>query len=313
MQPEQPPANGRAARPPDRHDPSDRLRQTPEMKREREGRAAAASAYDGPIARLVGVRKAFGALQVLRGVTLDFRAGETTVVLGPSGAGKSVLLKHIVGLLQPDGGEVYFQGARMDGQPEGRLRRARRDIGFLFQMSALFDSMTVEDNVGFPLAEHTTLSGTERAPRVREALATVGLEGTEKKLPQALSGGQRKRAALARAVILHPSLVLYDEPTTGLDPIRADGINDLIVQMRRDLGCSGIVVTHDLQSARKVADRVVMLYRGEIIADGTFGDVERSDDPYVGRFLAGRYDPTVDDAPAAPPPASAPAASESKR
>lgn len=268
---------------------------TPALK----GGASAPRAWDGPIARLVDVHKSFGPLRVLRGVTLDFLAGQTTVVLGPSGAGKSVLLKHIVGLLHPDRGEVYFRGQRIDGQPESRLREARRDIGFLFQMSALFDSLTVEENIGFPLAEHTSLGPAERRDRVRQALETVGLGGTEYKLPQQLSGGQRKRIALARAVILHPALILYDEPTTGLDPIRSDGINDLIVKMRRDLGCSGIVVTHDLQSARKVADRVVVLYDGAIIADGPYESLERSEHPYVRRFLAGRYDPNVDDAPAA--------------
>ena len=266
--------------------------------------APARTPNSGVIARLDNVRKSFGPLHVLRGVTLDFLAGQTTVILGPSGAGKSVLLKHLVGLLQPDGGEVYFRGMRMDGQSERALHDARRDIGFLFQMSALFDSMTVEENVAFPLGEHTTLPPDERARMVGHALASVGLDGVQQKLPQQLSGGQRKRVALARAVILRPALVLYDEPTTGLDPIRADGINDLIIKMRTDLGCAGVVVTHDLLSARKVADRVLVLYEGRIVADGTFAQVEASDHPYVQRFLAGRYDPAVDDAPA-PAPAGA--------
>lgn len=243
------------------------------------------------------MHKAFGALSVLRGVSLAFGAGKTTVVLGPSGAGKSVLLKHIVGLLQPDRGAVYFRDQRVNGRSEVELAPVRREIGFVFQMSALFDSMTVEDNVAFPLAEHTNTPDSERADRVAEALATVGLAGIQAKLPSQLSGGQRKRVALARAIILRPALVLYDEPTTGLDPIRADGINELIVRMRDTLSVSGVVVTHDLASAKKVSDRVVVLYHGRIIADGAFGDLAASSHPYVQRFLAGEYDPRLDDAP----------------
>ncbi|MBL0920685.1 MAG: ABC transporter ATP-binding protein [Phycisphaerales bacterium] len=250
---------------------------------------------DHPIVRFADVHKAFGDQVVLRGVSLDLRAGETTVVLGPSGAGKSVLLKHIVGLLRPDRGRVFFRGLRIDNLSERRLSEPRKHIGFLFQMSALFDSMNVGDNVGFPLAEHTDLSPEDRAGRVAEALRTVGLDGLQHKLPSELSGGQRKRVALARAIILKPDLILYDEPTTGLDPIRADGINELIIKLRRGLNVSGVVVTHDLLSARRVADRVVVLYDGQIVADGTFSEVERSRHPYVMRFLSGRYDPLLDE------------------
>ncbi len=246
---------------------------------------------EAPIVRLQGLRKHFGPLRVLEDVSLSLHAGQNTVVLGPSGAGKSVLLKHIVGLLRPDAGEVYFRSVRVDNVPERKLTDIRRNIGFLFQMAALFDSMTVEQNVEFPLVEHTDLSKQERRDRVAEALRTVEMDGAQHKLPAQLSGGQRKRVGLARAVILRPALVLYDEPTTGLDPIRADGINDLILKMRDDLGLSGIVVTHDLASARKVADRVVVLYEGRIVADGTFEGVERSPHPYVQRFLSGTYHP----------------------
>lgn len=245
----------------------------------------------GPIVRLQDVRKSFGPVKVLDGVTLSLNAGHNTVVLGPSGAGKSVLLKHVVGLLRPDAGEVYFRHERVDNVPERRLTGVRREIGFLFQMAALFDSMTVEENVAFPLVEHTDLNKQQRRERVAEALRTVEMDGMQHKLPAQLSGGQRKRVGLARAVILHPALVLYDEPTTGLDPIRADGINDLILKMRDALGLTGIVVTHDLASARKVADRVVVLYEGRIVADGTFDEVERSPHPYVQRFLSGTYHP----------------------
>lgn len=246
---------------------------------------------DMPIVRLVNLHKSFGALRVLDGVSLALHAGQNTVILGPSGAGKSVLLKHIVGLLRPDEGEVYFRNVRVDNVPERRLTDVRRNIGFLFQMSALFDSMTVEENVAFPLAEHTDLSKQDRRDRVAEALRTVEMEGSQHKLPAQLSGGQRKRVGLARAVILRPALVLYDEPTTGLDPIRADGINELILKMRDVLGLTGIVVTHDLASARKVGDRVLVLYEGKIIADGTFDEVEQSAHPYVRRFLSGTYHP----------------------
>lgn len=267
----------------------------------REEGAAWAVEPGAALVRFDRVSKSFGAQAVLRDLTLEIEAGATTVVLGPSGAGKSVLLKHIVGLLRPDSGEVHFAGRRVDNLSERRLREARRHIGFLFQMSALFDSMTVEENIAFPLAEHTSLTREERRERVARALATVGLEGVQPKLPAELSGGQRKRAALARAIILEPALMLYDEPTTGLDPIRSDGINELIVKLRDDLGITGIVVTHDLVSARRVADRVVMLHDGRIAADGTFEALERSREEYVRRFLQGRYDPGLDE----PAPASA--------
>lgn len=246
---------------------------------------------DAPIVRLVNVHKSFGALRVLDGVDLTLHPGQNTVILGPSGAGKSVLLKHIVGLLRPDAGEVHFRNVRVDNVPERRLTDVRRNIGFLFQMAALFDSMTVEENVAFPLVEHTSLSKQERRDRVAEALRTVEMDGSQLKLPAQLSGGQKKRVGLARAVILHPALVLYDEPTTGLDPIRADGINNLILKMRDALGLTGIVVTHDLASARKVGDRIVVLYEGRIVADGTYEQVEASAHPYVRRFLSGTYHP----------------------
>lgn len=250
-----------------------------------------------PIVRFRGVQKAFGPQPVLRGVDIDFGSGETTVVLGPSGVGKSVLLKHVVGLLRPDSGEVWFRDQRVDTMHERGLRGVRREVGFLFQMSALFDSMTVEQNVAFPLDEHTRPDPDDRRRRVVEALKTVGIEGMLDKMPAQLSGGQRKRVALARAIILQPALILYDEPTTGLDPIRADGINELILKLRRELRVSGIVVTHDLESARKVADRLVMLHDGRVVAQGTYDELERSEDAYVQHFLRGRYDPAEDQGP----------------
>ncbi len=240
-----------------------------------------------PIIRLVGVRKSFGPQRVLDGVDLDIFPAETTVIMGPSGCGKSVMLKHIVGLLRPDAGEIHFDGRRIDNLRERDLNHVRLQVGLLFQMSALFDSMSVEENVAFPLVEHTALSPAERRERVARALQTVDLAGVQDKLPAQLSGGQRKRVALARAIVLSPRVVLYDEPTTGLDPIRADGINNLVIKLRRSLGVTSLVVTHDLVSARKVADRVVILLGGRIAADGEYDDLEHHPDERVRRFMTG--------------------------
>lgn len=240
-----------------------------------------------PLIRLVGLHKAFGALRVLDGVDLSFPTGKTTVIVGPSGTGKSVLLKHIIGLLQPDRGEVWFADQRVDLLNEAQRVEVRKQVGFLFQMGALFDSMTVLDNICFPLVEHTKLSASERTDRCRRMLALVGLEGIERKMPADLSGGQRKRVALARAVVLNPKVVLYDEPTTGLDPIRSDVINELILHLSEELGVTSIVVTHDMASARKIADRMVMLYDGHVIADSDPSSFLHSENPIVQRFVRG--------------------------
>jgi phospholipid/cholesterol/gamma-HCH transport system ATP-binding protein len=240
------------------------------------------------------VHKSFGRQRVLRGIDLSFREGRTTVVLGASGSGKSVILKHIAGLLKPDRGEVWYAGKRIDRLPERALAPMRRELGFLFQLSALFDSMTIAENLEFPLAEHTTLSPAERRSRVEEALAVVDLSGVEAKVPAQLSGGQQRRAALARAIILRPRLMLYDEPTTGLDPVRADGIDELIVKLKRDSGMTGIVVTHDLACMRKVADRVVMLYDGRVVAEGTPEEIAASPDEHVQHFITGTAEADVD-------------------
>ncbi|MFZ4575758.1 MAG: ABC transporter ATP-binding protein [Phycisphaerales bacterium] len=255
-----------------------------------------------PVLRLVGVSKSFGAQPVLDGVCLDIEPAKTTVVLGPSGCGKSVMLKHFVGLLRPDRGEVYFDGRRIDNLPERGFLPVRLAVALVFQMSALFDSMSVRENLEFPLIEHTGLSREARRAKVTEALGTVDLVGVEEKLPAQLSGGQRKRVALARALVTGPRVVLYDEPTTGLDPIRADGINELVLKLQRTLGVTSVVVTHDLVSARKIADRVVMLLGGKIIADGTFSEIEQHPDPRVQQFVSGRYDRSDDAVPEAPPP-----------
>lgn len=247
------------------------------------------SASAGPIIRLEGVNKTFGDQRVLRDFNLDVAPAQTLVIMGPSGCGKSVTLKHIVGLLKPDSGTVSFDGRRIDQLSETELIPVRLQIGLLFQMSALFDSMTVFENVEYPLLEHTRLSKSERAERIRRALATVDIVNAEEKLPSQLSGGQKKRVALARAIVLGPRVVLYDEPTTGLDPVRSDGINELIIKLKREMGVTNVVVTHDLVSARKVADRVVMMLEGKIMATGTFDEVAASPDERVQHFLAGKY------------------------
>lgn len=242
-----------------------------------------------PIIRFVGVYKSFGPQKVLAGINLEVAAGKTLVILGPSGCGKSVLLKHVVGLLRPDAGEIYFDGQRIDNLSERAFTPVRMQMGLLFQMGALFDSMSVFDNVVFPLLEHTRLTPDERRDRVQAALATVDMGGYEARLPSQLSGGQKKRVALARAIVLQPRVILYDEPTTGLDPVRSDGINSLIIKLRDTLGITSIVVTHDLASARRVADRVVMILGGRIAAEGTYRDLLQSTDPRIQQFIVGHH------------------------
>lgn len=243
-----------------------------------------------PIIRLRGIHKRFGPMTVLNGLDLDFRPHETTVILGPSGTGKSVMLKHIVGLLQPDAGEVWFHDHRVDQLAERELVPLRKRIGFLFQMGAMFDSMTVGENVEFPLVEHTTLNRKERADKVDRLLKMVGLGKTQDKMPGDMSGGQRKRAALARAIALEPEVMLYDEPTTGLDPIRSDVINELILALTKQLGMTSIVVTHDMNSANKVADRMVLLYDGQVAADSDPCTFRNSKSELVQRFIRGQAD-----------------------
>jgi len=248
-----------------------------------------------PIIRLVNVSKSFGSLVVMDRVSLDFQRGQTTVIIGPSGTGKSVLLKHIVGLLRPDSGEVQFDGQRIDHLNEAKLVGVRMKIGLLFQMGALFDSINVEQNICFPLVEHARMSPAKRLDRCHQVLEMVGLSGIGGKMPDELSGGQRKRVALARAIVLEPQVVLYDEPTTGLDPIRADEINELIVALSKRLGITSVVVTHDMASAAKIADRILMLYDGQIVADDVTEKFLKSDQDLVQRFIKGQADPAVID------------------
>jgi phospholipid/cholesterol/gamma-HCH transport system ATP-binding protein len=243
---------------------------------------------DVPVIRFEDVHKRFGPLVVLNGLTLDIPADRTTVVIGPSGTGKSVLLKHIVGLLKPDSGKIYFHGQRIDNLAEKEMEPIRKRFGFLFQLSALFDSMDVGENIAFPLRQEGGFSDAQIADTVHEKLSIVGLAGSEKKMPADLSGGQKKRVALARAMAMNPEVLLYDEPTTGLDPIRSDVINELILKLQRQFKVTGIVVTHDMASAFKVADYIVMLLHGKIVYRGTADEIRDCSDPEVQRFIQGR-------------------------
>ncbi len=242
------------------------------------------------LVRLDNVYKSFGSLRVLNGVSLDIKRGQTTVIIGPSGTGKSVLLKLIVGLLTPDRGDAYYDGKCVNTMSASGLVGIRKEIGFLFQMSALFDSMDVGQNVEFPLVEHTRMTEAQRDERVDRVLRMVGLSGLQRKWASSMSGGQKKRVALARAIVLEPRLVMYDEPTTGLDPIRADLINELIIALNTKFGITSIVVTHDMASAAKIADRMLLLYDGNIICDGDPETFLRSENPLVQRFIQGQAD-----------------------
>ena len=243
-----------------------------------------------PLVEFKNVKKRFAHLVVLDGVSFQVERGESVVVIGASGSGKSVMLKHIVGLLRPDDGEVFYDGTRIDTLAEKEIMPIRRRCGFLFQMGALFDSLTVGENIAFPLQEHTKKPKDEIAQIVNEKLSMVGLAGIEKKMPGELSGGQKKRVALARAIALDPELILYDEPTTGLDPIRSDVINELIIKLQRELHTTSITVTHDMNSAFKIPNRIVMLHEGKIIIDGTPEKIKTTDNEIVRRFVIGEAD-----------------------
>jgi phospholipid/cholesterol/gamma-HCH transport system ATP-binding protein len=237
--------------------------------------------------RIRGLSKRLGSKQVLEGLDLDIEKGVTVVVLGPSGTGKSVLLKHIIGLMTPDRGTVEIDGVNIVGMKERDLDEVRKRFGMLFQGAALFDSMTVGENVGLSLREHTKMNEREIRRRVSERLEWVGLKGVEDMKPASLSGGMRKRAGLARAIAMDPQFILYDEPTTGLDPIMADVINHLIRDLQRRMGVTSIVVTHDMTSASKVADRMAMLYGGRVVFQGTPAEVHATTDPLMRQFIEG--------------------------
>ena len=234
-----------------------------------------------------GVSKSFGPKQVLNGADLLIHKGETLVVIGRSGEGKSVLLKNIVRLLEPDAGRIWIEGASITELSGAAVMELRKKFGFLFQGAALFDSMTVCENVGLMLQEHSGWPEEQILARAFECLAMVGLEGAEDKLPSELSGGMKKRAGLARAIVMEPAYILYDEPTTGLDPITGDAINDLIIKLQKTLGVTSIVVTHDMASAFKIADRIAMLNRGRIVFTGTVDEVKSTSHPMVRQFIEG--------------------------
>lgn len=242
---------------------------------------------DAPAVELLEVDKSFGDNHVLRDFSLRVEDGEVFTILGPSGCGKSVTLKLIMGLLKPDEGEVRVQGVDVAQLTESQLGVIRRKLGMVFQMGALFDSLTVEENVGFALERHTDLPYEERREIVEEKLGLVGLPGILDKVPSELSGGMRKRVSLARAIALEPEILLWDEPTTGLDPVMTSEIDRLIQETTHDLGVTSIVVTHDMNSARRVSNRCAVHYEGRLVQTGTFAELEASDHPLVHQFLHG--------------------------
>jgi phospholipid/cholesterol/gamma-HCH transport system ATP-binding protein len=237
--------------------------------------------------RIEGLRKRLGSKQVLDGVDLEIESGETMVVMGRSGTGKSVLLRHIIGLMEPDSGSIRVDDSEIVGLRERELNEVRKRFGMLFQSSALFDSLTVGENIGLPMREHQRLDDAEVHRRVAERLEWVGLTGVENMKPASLSGGMKKRVGLARALAIDPAFVLYDEPTTGLDPIMADVIDRLIRSMQKRLGVTSVVVTHDMTSAYKVADRMALLHDGRVVFLGTPEEVRTTSDPLVRQFVEG--------------------------
>ncbi|MFQ5877236.1 MAG: ABC transporter ATP-binding protein [Acidobacteriota bacterium] len=237
--------------------------------------------------RFEDVHKGFGDKEVLRGITLDIRRGETFVVLGGSGSGKSVLIRHVIGLHRPDRGRVIVDGEDIVNHDEDDLVPVRKKVAMLFQGGALFDSMSVLDNVGYGLREHTDLPESRVREIVQRKLSLVELEGVEDLMPSELSGGMKKRVALARSISMDPQCILYDEPTTGLDPVTANTINDLIRSLQRQLAVTSVVVTHDIQSAFYVGDRLGYLFEGRMHFVGTVEEARRSDEPRLRRFLSG--------------------------
>jgi phospholipid/cholesterol/gamma-HCH transport system ATP-binding protein len=235
-----------------------------------------------------GLAKRLGRQEILRGVDLTVAKGETLVIIGRSGGGKSVLLKNLIGLMQPDAGEIWIDGENIIGLTERKLAAIRRKVGILFQGGALFDSMTVEENIAFPLHEAGERDLKKIGEKVREMLEVIELEGEEKKMPVNLSGGMKKRVGLARSIIRQPSCVLYDEPTAGLDPVVSDSINRLIRRLQKRLGVTSIVVTHDMKSAFHIADHIAYLHEGRIYFYGTPPELEISSDPLIQDFMLGR-------------------------
>ena len=235
-----------------------------------------------------GLAKRIGAEEILRGVDLDVAAGETLAIIGRSGGGKSVLLKHVIGLMQPDAGEIWIEGQNIIGMSERELGAIRQKVGILFQGAALFDSMNVEENIAFPLREAGERDPNILHEKVEQMLEVMELEGEERKMPVNLSGGMKKRVGLARAIVRRPSCILYDEPTSGLDPVVSDSINCLIRRLQQRFGVTSIVVTHDMKSAFHVADRIAYLHEGRIYFQGTPAELQQSPDVILQDFLLGR-------------------------
>jgi phospholipid/cholesterol/gamma-HCH transport system ATP-binding protein len=231
--------------------------------------------------------KSFGEQTVLNGISLEVAQGETLSVLGRSGTGKSVLLKLIIGLHKPDSGSIRVHGQEVTGLPLKPLNEVRKRLGFLFQQAALYDSLTVEENVAFPLRRHSKMSDDERNERVRELLTSVGMDQDAHKIPAEISGGMQKRVGLARALALEPDILLFDEPTAGLDPITAAEIDDLILRLQRERNMTSIVVTHDIHGAQAISDRLALMRDGQIVIKGTFEDLQKSRDTFVTQFLSG--------------------------
>jgi phospholipid/cholesterol/gamma-HCH transport system ATP-binding protein len=243
-----------------------------------------------PMIEVRGLVKGIGRQEILRGVDLTVAKGETLVIIGRSGGGKSVLLKNLIGLMQPDAGEIWIDGENIIGLSERKLAPIRLKVGILFQGGALFDSMTVEENIAFPLYEAGERDPKKVGEKVREMLEVIELDGEEKKMPVNLSGGMKKRVGLARSIIRRPSCVLYDEPTAGLDPVVSDSINRLIRRLQKRFGVTSVVVTHDLKSAFHVADHIAYLHEGRIYFYGTPPELEVSTDPLIQDFMLGRSD-----------------------
>lgn len=238
--------------------------------------------------RIVNLHKSFSNNEVLSGINLEIETGESMVIIGGSGSGKTVLIKHIIGLLKPDKGDVWVDSIKINTLKEKELNLVRKRFGMLFQGSALFDSMTVGENVAFALRQHSEMNEEEIEQRIKECLRLVGLKDIEQIMPSDLSGGMKKRVALARAIALKPEIILYDEPTTGLDPIMADVINNLIIELREKLEVTSIAITHDLVSAYKIADRIAMLYEGKILEIDTPEKLRSSPNPVIQQFINGR-------------------------
>jgi phospholipid/cholesterol/gamma-HCH transport system ATP-binding protein len=245
--------------------------------------------------RVIDLHKSFGPKKVLQGVQLDVGDGETLVIIGQSGSGKSVLLKHIIGMLKPDAGQVFVDGVEISAMKARDRQGVLRKFGMLFQGAALFDSLTVGENVAFGLRRYTKHTKAEIETIVSESLEVVGLRDVENLMPHELSGGMKKRVGLARAIAYKPRIILYDEPSTGIDPIRADSINDLINKLKRDRGVTSVVITHDMVSCYKVADRIAMLYSGVIIETGTPAEIQATSNPVVRQFITGQASGPITD------------------